>query len=423
MGSIFSGWTWKFPDRRGSISLMMAGTAIPLVIAIGVGIDIARLALAQVSMQAAVDGAALAGATVYTTTAANGAAQTVSQAYFDHYIQGATVTNVTRVATAQPGTTGNGSSSLNVAMAATGTMPTTFMQVAGFSTMTITAHAVAGQPAAQPKPPAAGIPIGTNTSSASDWNSAYMYPIPMDANGTVHYDQLPTADQFYQIGNNCRGSVDTSWSTNSPCNGRYGADWTGSTGTPPTYLQNQPIGFVLVNQTGGVMPYSSGEEHSGKNFYGSPNNNYAVFETALLSLAKPPSLMADSQSTKSILNSYVYPSGRSIGQPDNANTNYYSVTNNCSLLIQAYDTSKPLPSGPPQSGSCYQLSDTTTGYQFANLSCAQINGRTFIYWWNDMGGLNYDDRNYNDLSFQFSCTPSGGTPGAKATATAVALIQ
>lgn len=67
--------------------------------------------------------------------------------------------------------------------------------------------------------------------------------------------------------------------------------------------------------------------------------------------------------------------------------------------------------------------DPASGRQFANMSCSQIAGRTFEYWFNDMGGGQapgvsgtVDERDYNDLKFVVQCTSTttktGGVNGA-----------
>ena len=405
---------------------MVAGSALPLLIAAGVGIDIARLAMAQVALQAAVDGAALAGATVYSNAGASATAQSVGRTYFDHYTQGATVINMSRTASTQQGTLANGQTAFRVSIAATAQMPTAFMGVAGFATMTVTAHAVAANPYLQPNPspaPGGSVAIGKTTTDASDWNTVYMYPVPMDANGTVHFDQLPPQNQFFEIANNCR-SIDVGWGASSPCNGRYGADWTQPTGTPPIYAPNQPIGFILVNQNGGVSPHGSSNGVPNKSAYGTIDNTFAVFGTAPFALNQSPSAYADSGTAIYIVNA-IFPSNKQQTQPSGVSTTFSQVTKNCSLIIQAWDTTTTLPSGPPTGGRCFQLNDPVSGSQYATLSCSQMNGRTFIYWWNDMGGQT-DDYDYNDISYQFSCNPaptgSGNSSSASATPS-VSLVQ
>ncbi len=416
--------------RRGSVSLMMAGATIPLVISVGVGVDIARLAMAQVALQAAVDGAALAGANVYNGPTYNGNATKLATDYFAKYNQGSTVVVQTPTATAAPGSMPGAPTSYNVTVAAKGTLPTTFMKIAGYKTMTVSAHAVAGHPYSQPTPPtftAGSAALGKPQSSAWDWNSAYVYPVPMDASG-VHWDKLPSnKNAFYEVANNCRLQVASTWTSASDCNGRFGADWTGPTGPVPTFLPNQPIGFILINEQGGLQPYKDANGKLYPNAYGATDKNFAVFGTAPLASGASPNFYADGPQALAIINA-IFPTAKAVSQPKNSSANYRQLSpGNCSLLIQPYDTTQPLPSEPPNSlkGKCYGVDDPASGSQYSGMSCAQMNGRTFIYWWNDMGGFT-DDKDYNDLSYPFSCTPStsgnqaGGSPPG---GTSVALIQ
>jgi len=65
MGNKRAKWSRHWSDRRGSISLIMAESALPLMIAVGAGVDMTRLTLAKTALQSVVGGAALADATAY----------------------------------------------------------------------------------------------------------------------------------------------------------------------------------------------------------------------------------------------------------------------------------------------------------------------------------------------------------------------
>src|ERR1019366_5364063 len=61
---------------------------------------------------------------------------------------------------------------------------------------------------------------------------------------------------------------------------------------------------------------------------------------------------------------------------------------------------------------CYTSSGSpsmATELTNAAPSCSALNGSTYKYAWNDMGGTS-DDKDYNDMVYQFSC--SGGSSGS-----------
>ena len=237
--------------------------------------------------------------------------------------------------------------------------------------------------------------------------------MPFKADGvTPDYANYPTdPSKFYQIGSNCSSGKSHAWSSSSLCNTVASQNCTvqGAASAPapiPAVSPNQPLAIMVVNMTSGVGNY-------GGNSFGTKVGSCQVFTSALLSLQQAPSQLADQSATKlnginatAILRNaslkYVAPIGQT--------TTYAAETNNCALLVQVVDPNN-LPNVPPYSGSCYSPSDPTetqSGKQYANLSCAQMNGRTFMYWFNDMGGGG-DDKDYNDLSFSITCSAPAGT--------------
>lgn len=386
--------SWQRLGRKGSISLIMAGSLIPLMVAIGVGVDMSRMTLAKTALQAAVDGAALAGANAYVSPTSQNAAQAASVSYFDTFTQAGSTTTGSRNATAQPGTLSGALSvnnSYNVTVTASAKLPMTFMNIAGYSNLTVTARAVAANPLVQPIlshgiGTTGGVGLDKPRSDAYDWNSAYVYAVPLDGNGDPQWAVLPPSDQIVQISSNCSSTYSSAWSSNSLCNGQPHATFTNKK-LPPIML-NQPIAIVLINMTGGVKQY-------GGNQYSSPDGNLILLSTNLLASNQSPSANGDWDTS---IISKIF--GQTITK-QSTSTTYSQVAGECSLMISQVDP-RQTPIEPPH-GRCFNLNDQSAGLQFANLSCAQMAGRTFAFWWNDMGG-GRDDLDYNDTAFMMTCT-------------------
>ncbi len=402
-------------DRRGSISTMMALIAVPLVIALGASVDMSRLVLAKAALQHAADSAALAGATAYQSDQLTGAALAAANNYFDSSTQGLDATVSSRSITSGPGQASGGAPSLNVTVDATATMPTTLMAMANVSSMTITAHAVAANPVAQPV-----VTLGPVGSTAYDWNSAYMYGVPNGLNGQPDYTKFPPFSQFWEVGSNCNRN-NSQWTSESRCNGQFGAI-VPSSQTFPKVSASQPLAFLFVNMNNGeIAPDSQGY---GPNQYGAAPGNIELLTSATMSLNQPPSQNTDNSAAL-----FYTLKGLLLNQ---ASTEYSDLNGtarpNCAIQIQQVDPNH-LPHDPPYPGQCFSTSDPRSGWQYANLSCAQMAGRTFMYWWNDMGGSR-DDYDYKNLYFTIRCVagavnPNGGILYATAPLIGlpVALVQ
>ena len=417
-------------DRRGTVAVILAGCAIPLLLGVGVAVDMARLSMARTMLQSAADDAALAGAAAYQTSGQLANAQTVATNYFNAATAGQSslLTNITVSALAAPGTYTGTIASNNVTVTASAKMPTTFLVLGGISSVSIpTASATAANPWTQATSTTTWQPVissGFLGSSAWDWNSVYMYAVPM-VNGVPNYSSYPPISQFYEIASNCSAATNSAWSANSPCNA-----WTGAvvptTQTFPPVAANQPLAFVLFNMTGGVGG------NYGANQYGSAYGNMRLSVTAALTYGLGPAALDDSP--RSYINTMFGTAAPNSASRTDATTHYSDVNNsatpNCALLIQVIDPKNPPTSAPVTAGSCYALNSTTANLQLANLTCAQIAGRTLVYWWNDMGG-GTDDKDYNDMVFSITCVPppanvNGGNlySGTQAgTKTTVSLIK
>jgi len=75
-------------DRRGNVAMMVAVSALPLLTAVGVGVDMSSLVEARARLQNAADAAALAGASIYTSDNQKDNAVASAQSYFDRYAKG-----------------------------------------------------------------------------------------------------------------------------------------------------------------------------------------------------------------------------------------------------------------------------------------------------------------------------------------------
>ncbi len=408
-------------DRRGNVAMIVAVTAIPVVIAVGAGIDLSRMAKARATLQNAVDAAALAGSTLNTASGQGTVAQTSAQNYFNKYALGGDLTVASStVSVVQPSSVSTTSPSVTVS--ATATLPRTF----GIGTMTVNATAVANNGTNSPSSltkvtptSQSSGPIGTPSqvlsysgpkSNAADWNSIYMYGVPTGSNGKPDYTSYPPVTQFYEIGSNCNQKIDSNWTSNSMCNNQFGT-------TPPTVTSyqyitaDQPIAFMLVNMNNGMFPAPNGAGGYGPNQYGAQPGYWELMTTATLALGQSPSQITDN--SVSIIRTLT---GNTLSQ---GSTHYSDVNNatlsNCAVqIVLVTDINNP-PTNPPYPGQCLSPTDPRSGYQYANLTCRQINGRTFMYWWNDMGAP-VDDKDYKNIVYTVTCqagttNPDGGTVG------------
>ena len=229
---------------------------MPFIIAMGVGIDMSRVTLARTALQSAADGAAVAGAGVYHSSLDSSNAQVVASRYFNRFAQGESRIVATHTATAAPGQFPGGTASFNVTVSATASVPTTFMAVANMGAISITARAEAANPDVLPKKPVlpvvAGTPIG---SQAMDWNSAYIYPVPFGTDGKSDFNTLPSLSQFYEITSNCN-QTNVNRTALSRCNGVFGAIVPANQKFP-TITVDQPLAFMFVNMSNGLIPLTS----------------------------------------------------------------------------------------------------------------------------------------------------------------------
>ena len=424
-------------DRKGGVAVMAAFLFIPLILGAGLAVDLARLVVAQTTLQGSVDSAALAGAAAWQGSAGSVNTTTIATNYFNKTMQSSGVSLTGPAVVTSGNATYNGSGVYKVQVSASASLKTVFMSMGGISTLSMSATAAAINPAVHP---VVSLVLNNNNNYAYDWNSAYMYAVPTNASGNPDYTSMPPMSQFYEIDSNCN-STDYAYMSNAMCNGQFGSTVPASTGFP-TISATTPIAFLFVNMTDGSR--SAADGGYGPNAYNSQPGYYNVMNTEWMSTSPSassgwgPSLNTDN--TVSIIQSIT---GYTLNQPVKTT---YSVKNNqsatgsgqttgpnCALVVtQINPTSVPntLPSG--LAGQCYKDTDAASGAQYINMSCQQIAGRTFQYWWNDMGGKP-DDYDYGNLIYTLQCLPGTGSPnggtvnngqlGTVSTNQAVTLIQ
>ena len=466
---------------RGSVMPLFAVMSIPVLMSVGVGVDMTRMTLARSSLQSAVDGAAMAAAAAggYSKTAAvaDTNARAAANSYFDgNYTHGGQGPSVTLNSGNGPvGASGNlyipppvsSSTGYKVTVSAQGTMSTAFLGLASMvggannntpiNTVTIKATATANNQTTPGTGPTLVLNSSEPGSTAADWNTAYVYIVPFKSDGvTPDFGHIPKANELYLAGTNCPPS-DAAANPTRYCHQtlRPEVQSCSPAGTKafsefPSDKPDQPIAMLFINVTNGrdsltnitsqKVDYGSPSQ-SNMDYYGARFGSCQVFMTALLSLKQSPSKYADSTAYNDNTGSPVYTSGQILNMINTAadgsqtaplyntlhtqTTKYNEVSNadlnNCLVVISNIDPNA-IPSTTPLNtyGQCFSTTDTSetvSGKENANLSCNKMAGRTYMYWFNDMGWYPKDDKDYYNLYFSFRCTASGGSSGTSGHAT------
>ncbi len=120
-----------FRDRKGQLTPIIALAAVPLVAAVGAGIDYARTNAARTAMQAALDAAALMVAKDFEHSSGGSVTQNAA-GYFNANFVRSDVQDLQVSATASSGSGGT-----SFALTATGTINTVLMEIAGFPTINL----------------------------------------------------------------------------------------------------------------------------------------------------------------------------------------------------------------------------------------------------------------------------------------------
>ncbi len=121
-------------DRRGSVSLYVATAIVPLIAIVGVSIDAARGYLVKSRLSSAVDAAALAGGRIYGSAFRDADIQK----YFDSNFPAGYMN-----AAIDPLAIATNDVSRTLVVSTQATIPTTFMRLLGFTTMSASAQAEA----------------------------------------------------------------------------------------------------------------------------------------------------------------------------------------------------------------------------------------------------------------------------------------
>src|SRR5579859_2008002 len=115
--------------REGSVIIWFGVTIIPILLAVGVAIDIARAYAVKVRLEAAIDDAGLAVATTLDPTI--NATTRLNKYFYGNFAQ-------TQIGTATAVTYVNDPNVTNaIDVTGTATVPTTFMAIAGFTSITV----------------------------------------------------------------------------------------------------------------------------------------------------------------------------------------------------------------------------------------------------------------------------------------------
>lgn len=218
-------------DRRAGVALLTALGMVPMLLSVGIAIDLSRVTAFRIALQNAADSAALAGAAVYSSSGKSSAAVTAATNYMTQAEaelpanDGVTFTATPAIQTNSAGAT----TGYTVSVTASAAVPTTVMSLV---TPSVSTSVSAG--ALNPEV-SISASLGNWKSSAWDANTIYWYVVP--SNGG-----LPASTDLHELFTN---------------------DGPQPTSLPSiTVTAGQSIGFALKNVTGGIQGY-------GPNQYGS----------------------------------------------------------------------------------------------------------------------------------------------------------
>jgi Flp pilus assembly protein TadG len=373
--------------RRGAIGVAFALLAIPVIMMVGAAVDYARLEQFKTQLQSTVDSAALSGAAAYIDASQNANAITVAQNYLSANVTllPGHIGSVTSSVSASQVTTGS-NQGYTVTVKATATIATTFMRILT-PNLKVSASATAVNP------------LVTITINASNFNSS-----AADYNTLWYWLISPTAPNAAPSTSQFTSSSGLKLGCNSGCS---------NTKVTFTASASQQIGMALQNYTAHLSDY-------GVNYDCTSYQTVPTTTTTTRTYDQWTHRYVDTTTT-------TYGSCKNSEQwffsnvmPPSANSNNstsidtgYQIAQNCSLQVQL-GTSTPSTNLPPISGQCF-----TSLPQYANPSCAMLNGKYANYYWNDMGGYP-DDKDYNDAEISISCS---GISGSGNSATNVYLAQ
>ncbi|HTH61606.1 MAG TPA: pilus assembly protein TadG-related protein [Paraburkholderia sp.] len=277
--------------QRGVSSIMFAILLIPLLLAVGLAVDVARMVQFRSDLQNAVDEAALAGAAAFMESTQSALATTVATTYFKRAILPASVS------VSAPTVTPNANDTINpalgnapahtVTVTATATANTTLMSLVAPSLVTFTVTAKAANPVVS-----ANLSFPKLTSNACDGNTLYLYQVPGNSTNTGYdYSKVPVfnSTNYYQIYTSYSPTVALGKTPDQ---------------TLPTFSVNQPLGVMLRNDTNGNVGNPNCQiTVTGANSYGAPSGSSQTFYSSLLMNGQSPSELTNYTYTASVTTS------------------------------------------------------------------------------------------------------------------------
>lgn len=340
----------RFARQRGVSSIMLLVLLVPLLLCVGIAVDVARMVQFRSDLQNAVDEAALAGAAVFIDSTQSALASSVATNYFNRAIL------PVAISVSKPTVTTNASGTINptlgtsaahsVTVSATAQVQTTLMALVAPTMATVSTTATAANPVVQ-----ANLAFPTQVSAACDGNSVYLYQVPQNSTKTGYdYSSVPA----YSTSNYYR--IYTSYSPSSSMGQAVSQ-------TLPTFSVNQPLGVMMRNDTNGNVGNSNcGVTVTGANSYGAPSGSSQAFYSSLLMNGQSPSensnytysatVSVTTTNTQTTTTTTGYGAGTSTSNSSSYNVNSYSLTLPASTLYPngrtISGTSSNLPSGYDQ---------------------------------------------------------------------------
>jgi Flp pilus assembly protein TadG len=452
--SRLSGHAWRLcaaralADRRGSIAPMFALLAIPLLMAAGASVDLARLSSVHGQVQDIADSAALAGAYQFTTIDASSATAAENQA--TKYVSSIakTLSGSPTVTALAPVTSSSGSCNLTAPTAPAGavvfqvcaTTPSApdyvgKVQVAITYNIktTLMAMVKSAMPAAGLATAQGGVArkVTVNVSQFStdawDLDEIYFYPVPTDASGT-----MLTGRSLYQYD---PSSTVLSGQTSAVLAGATPilsnkAGFNNATSITLQVPYGSRPAFALYNTTGGVHGYGSNcygqaqgqvkhyfstredvtpnisnqtqyYDYQSAGFSACGGGNYGDTNVNVTNPAGTDAYLSLANCTISPVYGTGYYRNQVVGYNNSCRTGYsYSGPKN---FLYGWVGSSDYSRNPLQYGILNRNSSgtptggTTDGAM--NMDCSSGN---VTYNWDDNGGGS-DDNDFNDIVFSVNC--------------------
>ncbi len=213
-------------DVEASLLVWFAVALVPLLFAVGAGLDYGKSTNLRTQMQNATDAAALAGATAYTSSTNSAAASAAATAFMTAFVSKmGTTYGITY--TVSPAATASGTKHTlyTVTVAASGSIANAVMKIGGNTSKTVNTTSTAENPVYTMTLTLTGV-----ASSAYDIDALYYYVVPSD-------NSVPTSSAMTQFYTNTTSTYTKSFTVQ--------------------LTAGQKVGFALYNVTGGRAGYGS----------------------------------------------------------------------------------------------------------------------------------------------------------------------